>query len=187
MTRYRITNARSVTDLGTYEADTPKAALDAMARDAGYADHAAACEVAPVVEGELLVEEVEATLWIGTSDDCGGENPTPAEWARYAALVREAAGPDVEVIEGRRPGAPAVLAALVLVDGEPDDVEAERLTDLAEATWNEGEWCEPDSDLHDYQTGDYLRPATDDEVRRSLAAGDTGAIEVDGRSVYVSR
>ena len=59
MTAYRITNPKSGTDLGPYEGDNAAQALDAMARDAGYADYAAACEVAPFY-GRLLVEVVDA-------------------------------------------------------------------------------------------------------------------------------
>jgi len=44
-------------------------------------------------------------------------------------------------------------------------------------------------DLHDYQTGAYIRPATEAEQTESVEAaehdGGAGAIDVDGRSCYV--
>ena len=39
--------------------------------------------------------------------------------------------------------------------------------------------------LTDYRTGEPFRPATAEEHARSLAAGETGAIEVEGRVVFV--
>lgn len=45
MTRYRISNPASGVTLGEYDAESERAALDALARDAGYRDYAAACEV----------------------------------------------------------------------------------------------------------------------------------------------
>ena len=56
MTRYNISNTLSGIFLGTYEADSEAGALDAMARDAGYAE---ANAVAPSAPGEILVERVE--------------------------------------------------------------------------------------------------------------------------------
>ena len=43
--------------------------------------------------------------------------------------------------------------------------------------------------LYDYQTGDALRPATEDELRSSIDAaqrdGGAGVIEIDGRPCFV--
>lgn len=44
MTQWQITSSEGV-DMGVYEGATAKDALDAMSRDAGYRDHASACEV----------------------------------------------------------------------------------------------------------------------------------------------
>ena len=42
MATYEITSFAGV-DLGSYEAPGPRSALDMMAAEAGYADHAASC------------------------------------------------------------------------------------------------------------------------------------------------
>lgn len=55
MHRYQIINTISGVDLGIYAAADADGALDQMARGAGYADFAAACEVAPIKPGELKV------------------------------------------------------------------------------------------------------------------------------------
>jgi hypothetical protein len=45
------------------------------------------------------------------------------------------------------------------------------------------------NDLHDYNTGEYIRTATQSETARSIAAaktdGGAGVIDVDGRACYV--
>ena len=56
---FQIENTRFATILGVYEGADEAEALDAMARDAGYADYADCCaEIAG--EGDLLVTEVKA-------------------------------------------------------------------------------------------------------------------------------
>ena len=55
MTIFRIENTTSGVILGDYEAATASDALDAMARDAGYADYADCCASVPTNDGEVLV------------------------------------------------------------------------------------------------------------------------------------
>lgn len=44
--------------MGEYFAETESEALDLLAQDAGYANHAQACDVAPMQDGELMVSHV---------------------------------------------------------------------------------------------------------------------------------
>lgn len=55
MATYTIENTRSGVVFGEYEGTSEADALDSMARDAGYADYAKCCEVAPVADGEIVV------------------------------------------------------------------------------------------------------------------------------------
>lgn len=64
MTHFTISNTISGAHLGIYQGDTKAQALDALANDAGYEDHAAACRAAPVGDGELKVEPAW-TVWLG--------------------------------------------------------------------------------------------------------------------------
>ena len=70
MSTYQITSFAGV-DLGTYDAPGPRSALDAMATEAGYADHAASCAA--------------------TGSDPADWTSSPAAFARgdYALLVAE--------------------------------------------------------------------------------------------------
>lgn len=62
MPTYRITNTATGVDLGAYEADTARAALDTMARAAGYEGIDDSCESTGGNLGELLVEEISTDL-----------------------------------------------------------------------------------------------------------------------------
>ena len=64
MKSFTITNRQSGVELGTYEAEDKAGALDAMAREAGYADYEAAQDVADADEDELIVTE-----WRGESNE----------------------------------------------------------------------------------------------------------------------
>jgi hypothetical protein len=55
---FQIENDRTGVVLGVFSAATETEALEAMARDAGYLCYAEACEVAPTLDDELIVTEV---------------------------------------------------------------------------------------------------------------------------------
>jgi len=57
---YEISNTQTGHSFGRYKAADRKAALDAMARAAGYRDYVHACEVAAVEIGEITVVEADA-------------------------------------------------------------------------------------------------------------------------------
>lgn len=59
MAKFQISNRLSGLRLGTYEAEDESGALEAMARQAGYASYADACAVAPATADELLVERID--------------------------------------------------------------------------------------------------------------------------------
>jgi hypothetical protein len=69
MTMFRITSRVSGQRLGEYEAADEQGALDVMARDAGYMDHADACAQSGDDGAHLLVEEVVAGLTYAESDE----------------------------------------------------------------------------------------------------------------------
>ncbi|WP_085561991.1 hypothetical protein [Burkholderia pseudomallei] len=59
MKKWRIENTISGVVLGEYEGETGAQALDACARDAGYADYADLLSRTPAPEdGEILVTEI---------------------------------------------------------------------------------------------------------------------------------
>jgi len=58
MSKYEIENTISGVVFGVYEGNSENEALDAMARDAGYADYAECCEVASACDGAIVVTQV---------------------------------------------------------------------------------------------------------------------------------
>jgi len=58
MNTYEISNSTSGIIIGTYEGETAEAALEAMARDAGYTSYAECCADVPAPEGGLEVVPV---------------------------------------------------------------------------------------------------------------------------------
>jgi hypothetical protein len=59
MQSWDIVNKFSGHHLGVYEGDTAEAALDALAKDAGYRNYLDACEQVGGAPDELVVTEVE--------------------------------------------------------------------------------------------------------------------------------
>ncbi|HAX81606.1 MAG TPA: hypothetical protein DCY40_03425 [Actinobacteria bacterium] len=71
---WEISNPRSGAILGRWDAATAEAALDAMARDAGYADYADCCEQVPPPDGGLDVVNLDALAKAAATGDLDAVN-----------------------------------------------------------------------------------------------------------------
>lgn len=90
MSTYRIQNFTSALDFGAYIAASPAAALDAMARDAGYPDHATACADSGDAGLDLVVTEC-----LGGCAICDVDPVPPCQDAtRYCAICDRDRAPD---------------------------------------------------------------------------------------------
>lgn len=58
MSKYKVLNVNSWIEFGIYEAASEEEALDAMARDAGYASYQACCEQVPGQEDDIVARLV---------------------------------------------------------------------------------------------------------------------------------
>ena len=135
---YTIYNTISGEHIGVFQADSEAGALDALAREAGYADHAAALEAAPVAEGELSVERAEGSCTLAISDDplSLGAATTESQLQGYAealaARLTEDTGLDVRVVlrTGSMPG---------IVDGSTaaGDAVLTALSHLEDGPWRD--------------------------------------------------
>lgn len=86
MAKFQIANIRTSLILGTYEAETPALALEAMAVAAGYDSHAQAERVSPTREGDLTVtdssgkiEEYAQSVLAEVLADVSGNSETTIE------------------------------------------------------------------------------------------------------------
>lgn len=76
MTHYLITNTTSGANLGVYEGADEDEALDAMARDAGYSDYEAACEVSDDMGVNVVAVEMYEAVRYAADGHSGEINPT---------------------------------------------------------------------------------------------------------------
>lgn len=113
---YRIENTTSGHVLGDYEAKDEASALDAMARDTGYRDHADACAVAP--GDDLIAYEIPLSA-VGIKD------PVLVEWMpEYLRASHEAArNSGVWPHNGAKRCIMARESAEALVESDPDWTE----------------------------------------------------------------